>query len=514
MKKKDIIQLVKEAIKETTFYGNRHQRSSISGLPGVMEEENFDFEDEQLVNKYYDDYDDLSTEEKEAVIYAAGGDGQAEEANHDFKYFLKTYKQPFIDAIDKMYRGEIPVRYSERDLNEEMTALGYPKGFIPTANKFHQELVGRDTDREFKRIKDDPRSGMLIFVFPYMEGPSSPSLFGRETSMALEASKARAKAAAQKTVDAFKDDIIDYEIASKSPAGVDAQIIYLYVMFKDRVMELFGRKSKPTQLPIDKERLRKVFDAVNNSSRPEFFKNVFKGMYRIPFPENFEDITEKQALKMNMFMNDMKNKIKEGLAYELEPTGGGEKELKIFKNKGEADAFVKAATNIKKAVPVGASSYQENLKLTNDMGKDDYVDDEGRYAKSQLYKMAKYAVKLHQKLDDMEQLPAWLQSKITKASDYMSMVYHYLDYEMARRDGNLMQEMDRYKEEMLKELTEEPNEGNAFAVARLKAIKNLEKKKAKGEKINPEDKKFTAPNGEKKPLTNVSDDDIKAAKEL
>ena len=74
---------------------------------------------------------------------------------------------------------------------------------------------------------------MSIFVFPYMEGPPSPSLFGRETRMALEASKARAKEAAQKTVDAFKDDIIDYEIASKSPAGVDAQKIYLYVMFKD-----------------------------------------------------------------------------------------------------------------------------------------------------------------------------------------------------------------------------------------------------------------------------------------
>ena len=37
-------------------------------------------------------------------------------------------------------------------MDEEMTALGYPKGFIPTADKFHQELVGRDTDREFKRI--------------------------------------------------------------------------------------------------------------------------------------------------------------------------------------------------------------------------------------------------------------------------------------------------------------------------------------------------------------------------
>jgi len=79
----------------------------------------------------------------------------------------------------------------------------------------------------------------------------------------------------------------------------------------------------------------------------------------------------------------------------------------------------------------------ENFNLTNDIGKDDYVDDEGRMAKSQLYKMGKYAVKLHGMLNDMEQLPSWVQAKITKASDYMSMVYHYLDYEFARSEGNL-----------------------------------------------------------------------------
>ena len=304
-----------------------------------------------------------------------------------------------------------------------------------------------------------------------------------------------------------EEDLGEY-IVDTDAYKEDLEVLRSRGVLGDKVMELFGRKPKPSRLPIDKERLRKVFDAVNNSNRPEFFKNVFKGMYRIPFPENFEDITDEQALKMNMFMNDMKNKIREitGKLYTVKSTDGTEKQVP-FANDAEAKAAVKYS-NIKSVVPM------EELDLTNDIGKDDYVDDEGRYAKSQLYKMAKYAVKLHQKLDDMEQLPAWLQSKITKASDYMSMVYHYLDYEMARRDGNLMQEMDRYKEEMLKELTEEPNEGNAFAVARLKAIKNLEKKKAKGEKIKPEDKEFTAPNGEKKPLTNVSDDDIKAAKEL
>ena len=460
MKKRDIIQLVKEAIKETTFYGNRHQRSSISGLPGVMEEENFDFEDEQLVNKYYDDYDDLSTEEKEEVIYAAGGDGQAEEANHDFKYFLKTYKQPFIDAIDKMYRGEIPVRYSERDLNEahplSKVIGGRPYSYIGGPTKGQYVLSGPMNDREKETIIRGAKQAGYI---------AKPNMGGGVT------------------------------IFLKPPAVMDEA-----PMFRTNV--------KMDPLPIRPERLKKVFDAVNNSSKPEFWKNFFESRYEVPFPENLKNITKKQAIKMNMFMNDLRNNIKEitGKLYTVKSTDGTEKQVP-FANDAEAKAAVKYS-NIKSVVPM------EELDLTNDIGKDDYVDDEGRYAKSQLYKMAKYAVKLHQKLDDMEQLPAWLQSKITKASDYMSMVYHYLDYEMARRDGNLMQEMDRYKEEMLKELTEEPNEGNAFAVARLKAIKKLEDKKEKGEKINPEDKKFTAPDGEKKPLTNVSDDDIKAAKEL
>ena len=93
----------------------------------------------------------------------------------------------------------------------------------------------------------------------------------------------------------------------------------------------------------------------------------------------------------------------------------------------------------------GAVELEENPMFTNDVGKDDYMDDEGRMAKSQMYKMSKYAAKLHHMLDDMEQLPAWVQSKITKASDYMSAVYHYLDYEFARRDGNLMESMDKHK---------------------------------------------------------------------
>jgi outer membrane receptor for ferrienterochelin and colicin len=189
-------------------------------------------------------------------------------------------------------------------------------------------------------------------------------------------------------------------------------------------------------------------------------------MYRIPFPEKFEDITEKQALKMNMFMNDMKNNIREAVVVSKTTSPGDAADLAKSANT-TVDAVKTAIDQAKKT---GDAVTVAELELTNDIGKDDYVDDEGRMAKSQLYKMAKYAVKLHGMLDDMEQLPAWVQAKFTKASDYLSSIYHYLDYEFARRDSDLMREMEKYKEAML----EEPNE-ISYDDAKKKGLKSPDK---------------------------------------
>jgi hypothetical protein len=76
------------------------------------------------------------------------------------------------------------------------------------------------------------------------------------------------------------------------------------------------------------------------------------------------------------------------------------------------------------------------VPLTNDFGRQNepnYIDDEGRMAKSQLHKMREYTDKLTAMLDDNTQLEGWVQAKLTKASDYLSAVFHYLDYEMGRR---------------------------------------------------------------------------------
>ena len=69
---------------------------------------------------------------------------------------------------------------------------------------------------------------------------------------------------------------------------------------------------------------------------------------------------------------------------------------------------------------------------SNDFLGPDGKDYEGGMAKSQMLKMKKYAMALCDMVDDETQLEAWVQSKITKASDYMSSVYHYLDYQKTK----------------------------------------------------------------------------------
>jgi hypothetical protein len=59
-------------------------------------------------------------------------------------------------------------------------------------------------------------------------------------------------------------------------------------------------------------------------------------------------------------------------------------------------------------------------------------DHEVQMARSDLYKLAKYSIKLHDMLktvSEAEGIEGWQQAKITKAADYISSVYHALDYD-------------------------------------------------------------------------------------
>ena len=59
----------------------------------------------------------------------------------------------------------------------------------------------------------------------------------------------------------------------------------------------------------------------------------------------------------------------------------------------------------------------------------DASDEDGWMAKEQLYKIAQYAIKLHQLIGDTDNLEPWIQAKITKSADYMGSIKHYMEYE-------------------------------------------------------------------------------------
>ena len=55
------------------------------------------------------------------------------------------------------------------------------------------------------------------------------------------------------------------------------------------------------------------------------------------------------------------------------------------------------------------------------------IDHEGKMAIGQLQHIANYAMELQQMITPDMQLEAWVQSKLTLATDYISKVKHYLE---------------------------------------------------------------------------------------
>mgnify|MGYP006245608761 CR=1 FL=1 len=67
---------------------------------------------------------------------------------------------------------------------------------------------------------------------------------------------------------------------------------------------------------------------------------------------------------------------------------------------------------------------------------------EGRMTKAKLYRMSKMAQSFHDRLDDGDDLPQWVQSKVTTAEDRLRSAYEYIDYKLHRMksDGKMVNE--------------------------------------------------------------------------
>lgn len=127
------------------------------------------------------------------------------------------------------------------------------------------------------------------------------------------------------------------------------------------------------------------------------------------------------------------------------------------------------------------SEFREGL---GDLAARAEMDHEVQMARADLYKIAKYAIKLHDMLKtvtEAEGLQGWQQAKITKAADYIGSVYHNLDYDMkfgSDAQAEMATEGD-YKETLSKRLQEKA-ESKAQRRAAAIALKH------KKEGTNPE----------------------------
>ena len=75
-------------------------------------------------------------------------------------------------------------------------------------------------------------------------------------------------------------------------------------------------------------------------------------------------------------------------------------------------------------IPMG---YDETVQ-----GQDQELDYEGYMTKSQLYKIGEYSLKLHDMIQDGENLPEWMQSKVAQIEKDVGSVYHALKYDKVR----------------------------------------------------------------------------------
>ncbi len=80
-------------------------------------------------------------------------------------------------------------------------------------------------------------------------------------------------------------------------------------------------------------------------------------------------------------------------------------------------------------VYIQAGEKEEGCGCNSCNGQDDDYDGELDMARAELLKANEYSAKLFDMIGNLDSLEGWTASKITKAADYLSSVFHYLDYE-------------------------------------------------------------------------------------
>ena len=194
---------------------------------------------------------------------------------------------------------------------------------------------------------------------------------------------------------------------------------------------LLKRYNTPKENIEDIKKTLKIIRSKMNEDKEEKFD------YKAPKDKDKDDIRIDPDTEFKVDLNHLIQKhMKEGKSRE--------DVIKITKalmaklhNKGKVE--IDGTTLLFKEADLDIRDMQMSLPQPDapDYLGDDGMDYEGGMAKSQMLKMKKYAVALCDMIEDESQLESWVQAKLTKASDYMSSVFHYLDYQRSKMNETI-----------------------------------------------------------------------------
>ena len=187
---------------------------------------------------------------------------------------------------------------------------------------------------------------------------------------------------------------------SSTVGKAKAHMRALYAAEKGTIKE---ESSKLTQSILD--RAEDIYQAM--TSNPRTVENAIK-----KYGSDAENVLRGRAINTAKKQVKMKNtdRLKEIIKKQL--TKGQEK---IDANKD------------------GEISGEDFKLLRSKKSVKEELDYEGEMAKSELYRLIQNAQELMGSLDDDTQLEAWVQSKITKAADYLNSVTQYLAYQNTKQ---------------------------------------------------------------------------------
>ena len=344
MKKRDIINLVKESVEEMrSFYGvhdtygaSPRQTRNLSGYPGVMEDEDLkeftDYGQEGRYPKKEKPGDMFQQKEVEDMF----PNGMASRSDKAFQARVKqhadwteqsAYNNTFVHMQYHETKGleDEYFIYQTQHYNTNYDDFRSPKFTVLSITKNKgtekEEDLGQyivDTNayiRDLNKLEERGNLGDRVMEsldeahplnkvigsrpYSYIGGPTkgqyvlSGPMNDREKETII-------RGAEQAGYIAKPNMGGGVTIFLKPPAVMDEAPMFRTGIKMDMAPEVMA------------PRIKKVFDLVNGAKHPvrtpEWHKNRFKDKYGISFPETLKGITKDQALAMNKYANDMEIK--------------------------------------------------------------------------------------------------------------------------------------------------------------------------------------------------------------